>query len=108
MENTVCFCFFLTDTKPIGTQKNAIKRFQEASCQMRESVQRHLQSVPVISDDDDSSEEELAVNVLETVFESYSGTYGNNFMSFWSPFSFICSYKYVLLTIISYLDMNKC
>lgn len=64
------------DAKPIGTPKNAVKRFQEASCLMRESVQRHLQSVPVISDDDDSSEEELAVNVLETVFESYSGTYG--------------------------------
>ena len=72
------FLIFLTDPQPTEPPKNAAKRFEEASCQMQKSVQRHLQSALVTSDDDgDSSEEELTVNVLETVFKGYSGTDGN-------------------------------
>ncbi|GAB1601514.1 gem-associated protein 5-like [Argonauta hians] len=65
------------ETGENGLNNNASERFQKASSEMQDSIQRHLQAAPEHFEDSDSSEEDLADNVLDTVFKGYSGTYGD-------------------------------
>ncbi|XP_060580770.1 NF-X1-type zinc finger protein NFXL1-like [Ruditapes philippinarum] len=55
-------------------QPSAEERFQYASQQNQESIKRHLQDEDIDKEDNSSDEDDIASDVLEKVFHTYSST----------------------------------